>query len=287
MIEISASAFDILWDDLGGAPVPPPLAVPSVGATDRERSEIRATVYDNLAGRGLFGGALDPALRERLSTLARADVYVECEAVVDGALLRAVAAAGGKRGVLAAQPSRTVGLSSIRATEIFPAVVDLLSWEPGPGYGVTLPAAALRHDVADPVFGNGVAAPVFADAAGIGAAAVAGSGAAAGSRFSVAAMGRAPGAARPAVDRGGSAAYERQIREVLAIEARPVLGAGQFSVRVRESGRLRRAGGVSWFRTDVGTYLGFVAPGRGGQDWVTVAPADSARVTARLADFLG
>ncbi|HVW40745.1 MAG TPA: ESX secretion-associated protein EspG [Amycolatopsis sp.] len=240
MIEISASAFDIVWDDLGGAPVPPPLDVPSVGATERERAEIRSAVYGNLAGRGLFDGRLDPVLAERLEILAGAQVYVECEGLVDGRLLRAVAAAGGKRGVLAAQPSRTIGLSPIRVTEVFAAVVDLLPWEPGPGYGVTLPAAVLRGDVEDPVFGNG----------------------------------------------RGSAAYEQQIREVLAIEARPVLAAGHFSVRVRDAGRLRRAGGVSWFRTDVGTYFGSVAPGRGGQDWVTVAPADCARVAARLAEFV-
>ncbi|HJQ48845.1 MAG TPA: ESX secretion-associated protein EspG [Amycolatopsis sp.] len=239
MIEISSSAFDILWDDRGGAPLPPPLSVPSVGATEGERAEIRSRVYDNLAGRGLFNGRLDPVLAERLETLAAADVYVECEGLVDGVLLRAVAAAGGKRGVLAAQPSRTIGLSPIRPTEVFGAVVDLLDWAPGPGYGVTLPAAVLRDDLRDPVFG----------------------------------------------DAAGSAAYERQIREVLAIEARPVLAAGHFSVRVRRGGRMQRAGGVSWFRTDVGSYFGAVAPGRGGQDWATVAPADSARVVARLAEF--
>lgn len=262
MIEISASAFDIVWSDLGLVAVPPPLEVPSAGATDRDRDEIRSTVYENLAERGLFDGRLDPALAERLGTLAGADVYVECEGLTGDGLLRAVAAAGGKRAVLAAQPSRTIGLSPIRGTEIFSAVVNLLPWEPGPGYGVTLPAAALRGDVEDPVFGDRGVAPQAA--------------------------GDVAMRERPVreVERGGSAAYERQIREVLAIETRPVLGAGQFSVRVREGGRPRRVGGVSWFRTDVGSYIGFIAPGRGGQDWVTVAPADSARVTARLAEFV-
>jgi len=239
LIEISASAFDIVWSDLGLGRVPPPLDVPSVGATRRERDEIRAAVYDNLAQRGLFaGGQVDSSLVARLETLAHADLYVECEALQNDALLRAVAAVGGKRAVLATQPSRTIGLSPLRATEIWSAVVELLAWEPGPGFGVTLPASALTA-AGDPVFGDG----------------------------------------------GGSAAQESQIREVLAIQARPVSGGGQFSVRVREGGKLRRAGGVSWFRTDVGTYFGFVAPGRGGQEWATVAPADAARLTARLAEF--
>ncbi|NKQ58703.1 ESX secretion-associated protein EspG [Amycolatopsis sp. K13G38] len=241
MIEISASAFDVVWSDLALGRVPPPLEVPSVGATGREREEIAEAVYDNLAARGLCRGRqLDASLTDRLETLAGAELYVECQALQGGELLRAVAAAGGKRAVLATQPSRTIGMSPIRATEIWSAVVDLLPWDPGPGFGVTLPAAALRS-AEDPVFGDG----------------------------------------------GGSPAHEAQIREALAIQARPVTGGGQFSVRVREGGKLRRAGGLSWFRTDVGTYFGFIAPGRGGQDWATVAPADAARVTARLAEFAG
>ncbi|HVV10393.1 ESX secretion-associated protein EspG [Amycolatopsis sp.] len=244
MIRVSASAFDILWQDLGFTGLPAPLDVRSVGVTEHERADIREAVYGNLAERGLYpGGRLDPALAERLAVLAEAEVYVECEALTDladEAPLRAVAAAGGKRAVLAAQPSRTIGLSAIRDTEIFSAIVDLMPpLEPGPGFGVTLPASALRGEAADPVTD------------------------------------------------GGTGTRATQIREVQAIQARPVLGAGQFSVRVREGGRLRRAGGVSWFRTDAGAYFGAVAPGRGGQDWVTLAPADSARLSARLADLLG
>ncbi|GHE87461.1 ESX secretion-associated protein EspG [Amycolatopsis deserti] len=237
MIRVSASAFDVLWHDLGHTRVPVPLEVRSVGATEAERAEIRRAVHANLAERGLLdGGRLDPALESRLATLATAEVYVECEALADleaEAPFRAVAAAGGRRGVLAAQPSRTIGLSGIRDTEIFTAVVDLLPpLEPGPGYGVSLPADALSGG-------------------------------------------------------GGSRAAARQVDEVRAIQSRPVLGAGQFTVRVREAGRLRRAGGVSWFRTDQGAYLGTVEPGRGGAAWVNVVPAGSAKVAARLAELLG
>jgi EspG family len=73
---------------------------------------------------------------------------------------------------------------------------------------------------------------------------------------------------------------------VLAIQARPVLGADQFSVRVRESGgRIRRVGGLAWFRTDAGAYFGTLAPGRDGQDWGTITPAENARLLS-LADLL-
>lgn len=245
MIPLSASAFDVLWADLGYRRVPDPLSVRSVGTTHDERARIRAAVYANLAERGLVeGDDLDPALRELLETLATATVYVECEALADMTAqvpFRAVAAVRGRRGVLATQPSQTIGLSALRETELFSAIVDVLpELHAGPGYGISLPASALGEALRD---------PVFADA-----------------------------------DGSRSAAHEQQIREVLAIQARPVFGAGQFSVTVRDrEGRPRRAGGLSWFVTDVGAYLGTIAPGRGGEDWVSVAPLDGPRLVQRLA----
>lgn len=236
MIRVSASAFDVLWQDLGLSRAPLPLDVRSVGGTERERAEIREAVYQNLAERGLCtAGRVDPALAARLEILAEAEVFVECEALPsldDEVPLRAVAAAGGKRAVLAAQPSRTIGLSAIRDTEVCSAVVGLLPpFEPGPGFGVSVPESA------------------------VGGA-------------------------------SGSEAVSKQLAEIGAIQARPVLGAGQFSVRVRDGGRVRRVGGVSWFTTDAGAYCGTVAPGRGGQSWLTLTPADPARLSDRLADLL-
>ncbi|WP_236791664.1 ESX secretion-associated protein EspG [Amycolatopsis sp. GM8] len=235
MIRVSASAFDILWQDLGHARVPVPLDVRGVGGTAAERAEIREAVYENLAERGLAtAGRAGSTLSSRLETLADADVYVECEALVsldDETPLRAVAAAGGRRAVLAAQPSRTIGLSAIRDAELFPAIVGLLPpFDAGPGFGVSVPSSALEGKASD--------------------------------------------------------AVAKQLAEIRAIQARPVLGAGQFSVRVRENGRVRRVGGVSWFTTGAGAYCGMVAPGRGGEDWLTLIPADPARLAARLAELL-
>lgn len=247
MIRLSASAFDIVWSDLGHPHPPAPLRLGSVGTTEVERGEIRAAVYDGLAERGLLpGGELDRVLRERLDLLASASVFVECEAMVDLAEpepVRAVAAVTPRAGgVLAVQPRQTVGLSPIRDGEVFAAAVGVLpELAPGPGYGVSLPAAALGDAMEDPVFGDGA---------------------------------------------GRSGAFEQQVREVLALQARPVLGAGRFSVCSRRAGVLRRLGGVSWFVTDVGAYLGTVEPGRGGEDWMSVAPADGPRLTARLADLV-
>jgi hypothetical protein len=248
VIRVSASAFDILWTDLGHARPPAPLCVPSVGGTLEARADIRRAVYDNLAERGLYsGGRLDSELESRLGALARADTYVECEALVDMTAeepFRAVAAVCGNQAVLATQPGQTVALSGIHAAEVFSAIVDVLpELSPGPGYGVSLPAAAMGGGVQDPVFDGPVSAR--------------------------------------------SDSHDRQIREVLAIQARPIHGAGQFGVQVRDGGgKLRRAGGLSWFVTDVGAYFGTVTLGRNDQNWVNVAPADGPRLVARLAGIL-
>ncbi len=246
MIRVSASAFDVLWSDLGFGQPPSPLTVRSVGATEEERAQVRQAVYENLAGRGLHDGSrLEPALADRLALLADASTFVACEALADmtaSVPFRAVAAVRGRRGVLATQPEQTIGLDGIRPADLCTAILDVLpELSPGPGYGVSLPSTALAGGVEDPVFSS-------------------------------------PG--------GRTAATSAQLREVLAIQARPVYSAGQFSVRVRGAdGRVHRTGGLTWFDTDVGAYCASSAPGRGGSSWVTVTPTDGPRLAARLAEL--
>ncbi|MDX3193844.1 ESX secretion-associated protein EspG [Streptomyces sp. MN03-5084-2B] len=148
MIRVSASAFDILWTDLGHDRPPEPLSVRSVGVTDAERAEVRKAVYDNLASRGLYDGSrLEPALASRLELLADGDVFVACEALADmtaSVPFRAVTAVRGRRGVLATQPEQTIALDSIREGELGTAIVDVLpELAAGPGYGISLPASTL------------------------------------------------------------------------------------------------------------------------------------------------
>ncbi|MEU8632348.1 ESX secretion-associated protein EspG [Amycolatopsis sp. NPDC048633] len=228
MIRVSASAFDILWTDLGYDRPPEPLTVRSVGGTDSERAEVRKAVYENLAERGLYDGTLEPALASRLDLLAGGDVFVACEALADmtaPAPFRAVTAVRGRRGVLATQPEQTIALDSIRSSELCTALVDVLpELTAGPGYGVNLAASVL------------------------------------------------------------SASSSAQQREVLAIQARPVYAAGQFSVSRRSaSGRVSRVGGLTWFDTDVGAYCATKTSGRDGEEWVNVAPVDSSRLASRIA----
>ena len=226
MIRLSASAFDIVWTDLGlGAP-PAPLAVRSVGETPADRAAIRTQVYRNLGERGLFSGRLDAELENRLHVLAAAEVYVACEALADMTAdepFRAVAALRGRSAVLAVQPSRTIGLRGIGESELASAIVDVLpELSPGPGYGARLPS-------------------------------------------------------------GGASVDGVQGEELRTIQSRPVFAAGQFTVHVRDqTGKTVRAGGLTWFDTDAGAYSAVPSAGRGGEEWVTVSPVDSARLGERV-----
>ncbi|SEP17588.1 ESX secretion-associated protein EspG [Amycolatopsis saalfeldensis] len=255
MIRVSASAFDVLWTDLGLGRPPVPLAVRSVGSTEDERAVIRAEVYRNLGERGLFDGtALDPALENRLRLLDGAERFVACEALVDMTAevpFRAVAAVRGRSGVLAVQPSQTIALSGIRGGELGTAIVEVLpELGAGPGYGVSLPAGTVAA-AEDPSFGER------------------------GARSAAAASADGPGA---------SAASAAQVREVLAIQARPVYAAGQFSAYARGGdGRVARVGGLTWFDTDLGAYCATTSAGRGGQEWVNVSPVDGNRLAERVA----
>ena len=255
MIRVSASAFDVLWTDLGLGRPPVPLAVRSVGSTVDERAVIRAEVYRNLGERGLFdGAALEPALEHRLRLLDGAERFVACEALVDMTAevpFRAVAAVRGRNGVLAVQPSQTIALSGIRSGELGTAIVEVLpELGAGPGYGVSLPAGTVAG-AGDPSFGG---------------------------------RGAQPAEAAATDGPGRSAASAAQVREVLAIQARPVYAAGQFSAYTRGGdGKVTRVGGLTWFDTDLGAYCASTSAGRGGQDWVNVSPVDGGRLAERVA----
>jgi hypothetical protein len=258
LIRVSASAFDVLWADLGLGRPPVPLTVRSVGSTEDERAVIRAEVYRNLGERGLFdGAAVDPALESRLRLLDGAEKFVACEALVDMTAempFRAVAAVRGRSGVLAVQPSQTIALSGIRSGELGTAIVEVLpELGAGPGYGVSLPAG-LVTGAEDPLFdGRGARSAASAASASV------------------------PGPS-------ASAASAAQVREVLAIQARPVYAAGQFSAYARGvDGRVTRVGGFTWFDTDVGAYCASTSAGRSGQEWVNVSPVDGGRLAERVA----
>lgn len=253
MIRVSASAFDILWSDVvtDAAPRPGVLRIPSGGATDTERRRIREDVYANLADRGLLpGGRVDEVLCARLEALASAPVTIECEFLFDVAAdeepLRAVLAG-----------SRT-----------------------GPGVLAVQP----ERTIGVAAVGEG---RLFADAAGVLPDVEPGPGAGVNLPSDALSAADDPVFDGRAFDgTAGSRAYEQQVREALAIQARPVLAAGQFTLTRRTAGEPpRRLGGATWFLTDVGAYTGVTHRGGDGRSWTSVAPADRDRVAARLADL--
>jgi hypothetical protein len=106
--------LDFLWESLDAGELPYPLAVPSHGSTDDERSELRQRVHAELRDADL--------LADLLSVLARAERGVD----LVSAELSAVAVAAGSRAVLATQNPDGVWLRPIDPGALASSVVDLL-----------------------------------------------------------------------------------------------------------------------------------------------------------------
>ncbi|MCT2582623.1 ESX secretion-associated protein EspG [Actinophytocola gossypii] len=243
-VELSLAALDTLWEDHGLGRVPFPLEVTVHGDTADARAGIKAAVYDDLAGRGLSTGDLADALRLLAEPAAALDLVALLD-LSDDVPVRAVGALRGRHGLLAVQGARTVCLRGTRDTELAEVLVGLLPRTPaGPGSSITQPVAALR------VGGHARARP--------------------------------GGVLRTVTPR---AAADSKLRAIAAIMERPVLRAGQLGVTlVDESGRRDRAPGITWFDTDDGRYATTTTPGQDGEDWVTVWPADNARLAHRLTE---
>ena len=244
---LSVAAFDVLWDDLRLGAVPYPLDVPQHGATLDERARVRDAAHAELRRSGLHTSrGVDPELVAALGLLARPAVRVDALFLPD----------------LAAEPVPALvavrGGVAVRAVQRDGAVVlDRVR--------DTAVAAALVEllPAAPPGPGRSVTLPASA----LG-----------GPRSD-------PGEVTSAVRSGdrGSA----QARELAAILAHPVVRTGQFGVtRLDERGRPAGTGGVSWFDTAAGRYLNAAAPGRGGEQWLTVTPADAGRIAHRVGEVL-
>lgn len=68
---------------------------------------------------------------------------------------------------------------------------------------------------------------------------------------------------------------------------RPVVRSGQLGVTLTDDAGLRqRLPGITWFDTDEGRYATAVKRGADGEDWVTLWPADNARLIHRLGETL-
>lgn len=247
-VELSLAALDILWEDLRLGRTPFPLEVRSHGDTAEVRERIRAAVYADLGRRGLATGArAEDGLVEKLRLLAEPAVGIDLVALPD---------------LADADPVRALAVA--RGRHGLLAVQRKLTLTLRGMRDTKLPGALvdlLPRTPAAP--GESITQPAAAlreQPAGI--------------------MVRA-GVLHTAAPRAAGDG------EVAAIMDRPVLRAGQLGVtRYEESGRRRREPGIGWFDTDEGRYATTMAPGPDGEDWVTMWPADNARLAHRLAETL-
>jgi hypothetical protein len=240
--------FDFLWEHLGFTERPYPLDVRSFGYTMDERAELRAGVRESLKAKRLHDGQeVSPRLEEQLAVLGRHTTSVDGQLSV-GEHIKVLAAATGRYGVLAAQTDDEVRVATVREARLIPAVIALLPDEkPGPG-GV----ARLPKQVFDTAIDEYAAAGYMALERTLTTAGVSG----------------------------------RDLRTVLTLVESRRHGGGQLAANTIDNvGRRRRTPVVNWFDTESGRYAVHTETTRDREEWLTITPADTARIEQRLTDL--
>ncbi|MBB2934127.1 hypothetical protein FHX82_001147 [Amycolatopsis bartoniae] len=142
-VVLSHLELDLLWEDLGLGPLPYPLDVRSHGRTQDERDDLGAQVFESLRAAGLHDGQeADAALEDLLVLMSRPVLSLDA-LVLGGIPLRVLAAARGRRAVLAVLDREELALRPIAASSLAGVVADVLGdVPPGPGSEVRLPKEA-------------------------------------------------------------------------------------------------------------------------------------------------
>lgn len=136
-VAITATEFDVAWEDLGLGPTPAVLRLPSPGRTEGERRRIRAAARATLDGRAadLLASLARPTERLELRVRGRHEV-------------RALAATGSRR-VLAVHRADTVTLSC--CDSLPDALLGVLpAAPPGTGAACTAPTAVIARALRAP-----------------------------------------------------------------------------------------------------------------------------------------
>ncbi|WP_199430812.1 ESX secretion-associated protein EspG [Qaidamihabitans albus] len=243
---LSLAAVDILLEHarLGRAPFP--FEVPHIGTTHEQRAQVREAVFRDLEGRGLLrGGRLDGDTELALQTFVRSPVAITAAAQLEGEdRLFARACSNGQFAVVVRQNRNLLVFEEARPTGIVSAIVDLLPLTPAAaGQSVTIAKPARR------------------------------------ARHAAAASGYDPFAGVSAPRSQSSS----QLRAVERIFEKPKRRIGQFSAFVR--GQDGKEGGldpIAWFDTEDGRYFCTMRAAEDGQQWLTYAPADNARIAQQL-----
>jgi hypothetical protein len=247
-VVVSALEFDVLWAGQRFPRRHVVLDVPSPGATHSERAKLEAQAWASLGERGLAKGTrADSELADQLALLANPKQAVDVWVWTDREI-RAFAASSDNNALLAVVDGGQVWLIPSRPTSFVRSAVSVAGECPaGGGHSVSVPLETLRAAEED----------VGGDATAI----------------------------ITALQRHGVALPDAQeLAGMLTnIEAR-----GQFGAqRTLRDGRIRRADRVVAFHdTDWGRYL-YLARSEGGRaPWVTVAPANNARIAENVVELL-
>ncbi|SHH07407.1 ESX secretion-associated protein EspG [Streptoalloteichus hindustanus] len=245
---VSATAYQVAWQDLGLPPMPTVLHVAPRGYPEVERQRVLTEAYDEMRAAGLFDGrGYDLDFVAAMAVLARPRRSVDARLWL-GAEVRALAAASTGRAVLAVLVSDHVRVHPVDPANLAVSVVRLLPPRPaGPGRSVSLPADVLEE-----------------------AAAQAGA--------SVASL-------RTALcDLGAHPADAHHIARMSA----DACHGGQFGATVVDGlGRWGRADHVVGFHdTPAGRYLMERHRAVDGRWWITIAPADANRLVGQVERLL-
>ncbi len=254
-ITLTCEQYDICWADLNLGEHVYPLRIRSHGRTYTERAHLRRRVYQQLGSSGLARGErLKPELHDALTLLARAPVWVDIHWVDMNWVAepgqtgtnRAVAARSGDHGLVANLNPAGLRLMPRPGSSLLAALID------------QLPATAPAH-------GQSITLPRTV---------LAGSHAA--DRDSVYDISAAT-----------SGRFRPQVRTLETVLAKPRLRGGQIVANARDrTGKRYRSRPTEWFDTEAGRWTARLQPTAGGDEYLTVAPADSARIATQVTELL-
>src|ERR1700741_2829008 len=246
---LSHLEFDFIWEHLGIGEAPYPIDVDSFGHTMDERAALREQARESLHAKGLHDGSrLSPRLEELLALLVRAPLTVDGQLSI-GEYVRVLAAARGTEGVLAAQTDDEVRVVPVREGKVVGAVIALAPDEkPGPGGAARLPRQTFDDAIDEDQRTGYVGLERTLTTAGV---------------------------------------TGRDLRTVITLVEAARHGGGQLAAnRIEKMGRRNRTPVVNWFDTAAGRYLAHVEITPDRVEWLTIAPADTARIEQRLTGLI-
>ncbi|MEU6641318.1 ESX secretion-associated protein EspG [Saccharomonospora sp. NPDC046836] len=244
---LSLVAVDILLEHVKLGRAPFPFDIPHIGTTHTQRAQVREAVFRDLESRGLFGrGRLDPDAQLVLETFVRSPVAITAVAQLKKTdRLFARAASDGQFAVVARQDGNLLVFDEVRPAGVVSAIVDLLPLTPAaPGQSVTVAKPAPRRPRHAAEDGG------YDPFAGVSA------------------------------PRSQSVSQERAVARLFE---KPKQRIGQFTAFVQgREGKEAPLSPIAWFDTEDGRYFCSQRAADDGQQWLTYAPGDNARIAQQL-----